>query len=127
MLVASHITEGNSADQAFRDFLKKKRSALPVENLNLVLSGSHKPDRPISDEDFVLVHPWPNKNLVIGTGILQGFAWAGVGVVPSRIHHQSLTPPLGFSGVLGSVPTVLFLRYQQCLETMQTYAFLAQS
>ena len=65
VLVAADVAERDTGYTAIRDALEVQRPSPPAEDLHVVPSSPDQLDRPLRDEDFVLVEPGPDKDLII--------------------------------------------------------------
>src|SRR5439155_15760897 len=90
ILVAADVAKGDARDATARDVLQIERPAAPAEDLYRIPAGPAHEDRPIYDEDLILVNAGPDKDLIIRAGVLERVAGPVVGRRVLRIHDKHL-------------------------------------
>src|SRR5207247_8332731 len=79
-------------DTAARNGLEVQRPASPAEDLYFIPAGADQEDRPVHDDDLVLIDAGPDEDLVLRLRVLQ----RGAGTFKSRrvrgVHDQRVAP-----------------------------------
>ena len=65
MLIASDVSKRDAGDATAWNLLELEGAPATRKNLHFVSAGPHQMNRSPRDEDFVLIDPGTNKNLVM--------------------------------------------------------------
>src|SRR5262249_51459009 len=71
VLIAADVAERDAHDAAARDGLEIQGPATPAEYLHYIPAGAYQEDRPVQDDDLVLIDAGPDEDLVLRLGVLQ--------------------------------------------------------
>src|SRR6185295_18690762 len=71
VLITPYVPERDPADPALPNSLKIERSAAPAEDLDVIAPGADQDNRPLDDEDLVLIDAGADEDLIFRPGILQ--------------------------------------------------------